>query len=214
MRTVLFWVLVVAYPGILFVFGFVLSEDPKTLVSLQQSLALAEESVDSIELDGRLSELVKRDSEETNEFDEDLTGVLERTYDGSNSNDSVPQPKRPSSNASDPTGLDDYRWWKRHSADWEMFGPDGLIERIEESKAKLFRTLVARVALLIVVFFILLFFLRNSRWRQLPNLFVDPVPPGFCRKCHYVLEGNQSGVCPECGTAVAAETHAATNLQS
>lgn len=28
------------------------------------------------------------------------------------------------------------------------------------------------------------------------------VPPGHCRKCRYDLTGNESGVCPECGTAV------------
>ena len=30
-------------------------------------------------------------------------------------------------------------------------------------------------------------------------------PPGTCRKCRYDLTGNTSGVCPECGTAVAAK---------
>jgi len=29
------------------------------------------------------------------------------------------------------------------------------------------------------------------------------IPPGHCRKCGYNLTGNVSGVCPECGTAVA-----------
>ena len=24
---------------------------------------------------------------------------------------------------------------------------------------------------------------------------------GHCRKCHYNLTGNTSGICPECGTA-------------
>ncbi len=27
-------------------------------------------------------------------------------------------------------------------------------------------------------------------------------PPGHCRKCGYDLTGNESGVCPECGTPV------------
>jgi len=29
------------------------------------------------------------------------------------------------------------------------------------------------------------------------------IPPGHCQKCGYNLTGNVSGVCPECGTAVA-----------
>ncbi len=29
-----------------------------------------------------------------------------------------------------------------------------------------------------------------------------PIPPGHCRTCRYDLTGNESGVCPECGTAV------------
>ena len=29
------------------------------------------------------------------------------------------------------------------------------------------------------------------------------IPEGHCKKCRYNLEGNVSGVCPECGTAVA-----------
>jgi hypothetical protein len=28
------------------------------------------------------------------------------------------------------------------------------------------------------------------------------VPPGRCSRCRYDLTGNESGVCPECGTAV------------
>jgi len=31
-------------------------------------------------------------------------------------------------------------------------------------------------------------------------------PVGLCRSCFYNLEGNQSGVCPECGTPVAIES--------
>jgi hypothetical protein len=31
-----------------------------------------------------------------------------------------------------------------------------------------------------------------------------PLEPGRCRRCGYNLTGNTSGVCPECGTAVAA----------
>ena len=31
-----------------------------------------------------------------------------------------------------------------------------------------------------------------------------PYPPGFCQKCGYNLTGNVSGICPECGTAIAA----------
>ena len=27
------------------------------------------------------------------------------------------------------------------------------------------------------------------------------IPPGHCKKCRYDLEGNVSGICPECGTA-------------
>lgn len=30
------------------------------------------------------------------------------------------------------------------------------------------------------------------------------MPPGHCKKCRYDLTGNQSGVCPECGTPVQA----------
>lgn len=30
-----------------------------------------------------------------------------------------------------------------------------------------------------------------------------PFPPGHCRECGYALKGNVSGVCPECGTAIA-----------
>jgi len=29
---------------------------------------------------------------------------------------------------------------------------------------------------------------------------IDPVPEGFCRACGYNLTGNQSGICPECGS--------------
>jgi len=30
-------------------------------------------------------------------------------------------------------------------------------------------------------------------------------PAGFCQICRYNLTGNESGVCPECGTPIAAE---------
>jgi Na+-transporting methylmalonyl-CoA/oxaloacetate decarboxylase gamma subunit len=33
------------------------------------------------------------------------------------------------------------------------------------------------------------------------RLFRKP-PSGVCRKCHYSLQGNTSGICPECGTVV------------
>jgi len=32
------------------------------------------------------------------------------------------------------------------------------------------------------------------------------VPPGHCRKCGYNLTGNVSGICPECGEKIDAET--------
>ncbi len=28
------------------------------------------------------------------------------------------------------------------------------------------------------------------------------IPPGGCRECGYNLTGNESGICPECGTAI------------
>jgi hypothetical protein len=39
------------------------------------------------------------------------------------------------------------------------------------------------------------------RWVRQP--WIQQVEPGFCPSCSYDLTGNLSGVCPECGTAVA-----------
>ena len=33
-------------------------------------------------------------------------------------------------------------------------------------------------------------------WRR------DRVPEGYCKTCYYDLTGNESGVCPECGTKI------------
>lgn len=37
--------------------------------------------------------------------------------------------------------------------------------------------------------------------------------PGHCLKCDYDLTGNESGVCPECGTAIASQEKASTRQQ-
>ena len=36
------------------------------------------------------------------------------------------------------------------------------------------------------------------------------IPPGCCKECGYDLTGNVSGICPECGTAIAQESKAST----
>ncbi len=41
--------------------------------------------------------------------------------------------------------------------------------------------------------------------RRLGRLEVPPLDTEFCRKCRYDLTGNESGVCPECGTSSNAE---------
>jgi len=38
-----------------------------------------------------------------------------------------------------------------------------------------------------------------------------PVPQGTCAACGYNLEGNESGVCPECGTHVTESTSPGTD---
>jgi hypothetical protein len=39
----------------------------------------------------------------------------------------------------------------------------------------------------------------------LPSRYLFRHPPGHCQHCGYSLTGNTSGVCPECGTAVASD---------
>ncbi len=56
----------------------------------------------------------------------------------------------------------------------------------------------------IVALSFLLLFSPARRW--IFKLLIRPFPEGFCKACFYNLEGNQSGVCPECGTAVATES--------
>lgn len=46
--------------------------------------------------------------------------------------------------------------------------------------------------------------------RTMHRVFVTTFPSGYCRSCFYNLEGNQSGVCPECGTAVATKSPSPT----
>jgi hypothetical protein len=41
--------------------------------------------------------------------------------------------------------------------------------------------------------------------RELRNRLGRGFPPGHCRRCGYDLTGNESGVCPECGTACETE---------
>ena len=91
------------------------------------------------------------------------------------------------------------------------------LRRVESAQAELKNaeaTLFWWQVKLIVLGVALLSLSLKAVRRTMHRLFINPFPAGFCKSCYYNLEGNQSGVCPECGTAVVAETHAATNLQS
>ncbi len=210
MRTLFLAALFAACPGVLLVTGFLLNDNPQTLTKLKDELVSVEAKINagrptSESIEETVKAVVRIDT-----LNDRVAGAVELSSEPTDL--STVSSLSQSSKVASVTRA--YLWFKQVEYDNLRDDRLRLIERIKGVKANLFRTLIARIGLLMVALFVLRFFLRKARWRIIPALFINPVPAGYCCKCHYELTGNQSGVCPECGTAVAAETHAATNLQS
>jgi hypothetical protein len=77
--------------------------------------------------------------------------------------------------------------------------PLGLFDWIINNGPRIARNVNHTTVAMPLVFLLLIFSVQAGIAR-----FVLPrdIPPGHCGVCRYDLTGNQSGVCPECGTAI------------
>ncbi len=77
--------------------------------------------------------------------------------------------------------------------------PPGLIDRLINNgpkfKRPIYHTTVSMPLIFIMV--IALILAGVARW-----VIPDYIRPGLCKFCRYDLTGNQSGICPECGTVI------------